>query len=120
MGKTLGLDLGTNSIGWALVNNDTNELIECGVKIFPHSSDNKRFLARQSRRLNERHVQKTASFYSRKLSKQTNPIIFTLKLCIVLTILLAAINTNNWQFWVNLSLTVFVATLSLLYQDKKK
>lgn len=36
MGKILGLDLGTNSIGWAIVENDKDEfsLIDKGVRIF--------------------------------------------------------------------------------------
>lgn len=33
--KTLGLDLGTNSIGWAVVDKDANKILEAGVRIFP-------------------------------------------------------------------------------------
>ncbi len=42
MAKTLGLDLGPNSIGWALVeeNSDgTGRLIDCGVRVFPEGVD---------------------------------------------------------------------------------
>lgn len=42
MSKTLGLDLGPNSIGWALVedNSDgTGFLIDCGVRVFPEGVD---------------------------------------------------------------------------------
>jgi CRISPR-associated endonuclease Csn1 len=37
MAKTLGLDIGTNSIGWAITNseNGVNKLIDLGVRIFP-------------------------------------------------------------------------------------
>ena len=31
----LGLDLGTNSLGWAVVENENNEIIDTGVRIFP-------------------------------------------------------------------------------------
>ncbi|HJR99728.1 MAG TPA: hypothetical protein VJ780_02230, partial [Flavobacterium sp.] len=36
MAKILGLDLGTNSIGWAIVENDNNDfsLLDKGVRIF--------------------------------------------------------------------------------------
>ena len=42
MKKILGLDLGTNSIGWALVNeaeNDTKEILGIGSRIIPMSQD---------------------------------------------------------------------------------
>jgi CRISPR-associated endonuclease Csn1 len=34
MGKVLGLDVGTNSLGWALVDTDNNEIIDMGVRVF--------------------------------------------------------------------------------------
>ena len=33
--KVLGLDLGTNSIGWALIDNENQHIIDLGVRIFP-------------------------------------------------------------------------------------
>ena len=46
MKKILGLDLGTNSIGWALVNeaenkNETSEIIKLGVRVNPLTVDEK-------------------------------------------------------------------------------
>jgi len=35
MSVTLGLDLGTTSIGWALIDHKKQELIDCGVRVFP-------------------------------------------------------------------------------------
>lgn len=35
MAKTLGLDLGTNSIGWAVVDKENNAILDSGVRIFP-------------------------------------------------------------------------------------
>ena len=35
MSKILGLDLGTNSIGWAVVDTEQNKIIGTGVRIFP-------------------------------------------------------------------------------------
>ncbi len=40
MGKTLGLDLGTNSIGWALVDDVANEILGVGSRIFPEGVEN--------------------------------------------------------------------------------
>lgn len=38
--KVLGLDLGSNSIGWALINENTQEIIDMGVRIFQEGVDN--------------------------------------------------------------------------------
>ena len=40
--RILGLDLGPNSIGWALVEDNadgTGKLIDCGVRVFPEGVD---------------------------------------------------------------------------------
>ena len=37
---TLGLDLGPNSVGWALVDTDVNRIVDLGVRIFPEGVDN--------------------------------------------------------------------------------
>ncbi len=66
--KILGLDLGTNSIGWAIVDDDKKQILEAGVRIFPEGIEPKtlgtgdkeqsknatRREARQSRRQNFR------------------------------------------------------------------
>lgn len=40
MAKILGLDLGTNSIGWALIDDKLNKIIGMGSRIFPVGVDN--------------------------------------------------------------------------------
>ncbi len=40
MAKSLGLDLGTNSIGWALVDNRLNKILGIGSRIFPMGVEN--------------------------------------------------------------------------------
>jgi CRISPR/Cas system Type II protein with McrA/HNH and RuvC-like nuclease domain len=121
MAKTLGLDIGTNSIGWALIDNNSNKIIDCGVKIFPSKTSHQTQLARQQRRTENRFMQRVLAFYNKvKLTKEINPVILTLISCSALTALLTILNFSNWQFWLNLSLTVFVATLSLIHQPKDK
>ena len=39
MAKTLGIDLGTNSLGWALVDDENREVVDMGVRIFPEGYD---------------------------------------------------------------------------------
>lgn len=43
MSKVLGLDLGTNSIGWAIIDNEMKKIIKTGVRVFPEgiNRDNK-------------------------------------------------------------------------------
>jgi CRISPR-associated endonuclease Csn1 len=59
--KILGLDLGTNSIGWAVVDASNNKILGTGVRIFPEgvvdkgtkqeiSKNATRRVARQTRR----------------------------------------------------------------------
>src|SRR5699024_6355308 len=40
MDKILGLDLGTNSIGWAIINDEQEEILGTGVRIFPEGVEN--------------------------------------------------------------------------------
>lgn len=39
MAYTLGLDLGSNSIGWALVDEDAHKILRSGVRVFPEGVD---------------------------------------------------------------------------------
>ncbi|MDP1675780.1 MAG: HNH endonuclease domain-containing protein [Bacteroidota bacterium] len=65
MAKILGLDLGTNSIGWALIDDVSKQIIKSGVRIFPKgvvedtsgketTKNQQRRIARGARRLNYR------------------------------------------------------------------
>jgi ribulose kinase len=100
MGKYLGLDLGTNSIGWAIIDNDVNHAINSGVRIYKTGSKNKQFTP----------VKKTKK-------RQKSCIV----LCIISTILLivSIIDIVNWQFWLNISLTPYISVLTLNLQGNK-
>lgn len=121
MSKILGLDLGTNSIGWAIIDNSSNKIIDCGVRIFPMSLNNERQLARQQRRTENKFVQRNLlTNQIRVLIRRTNPIILTLCCSSFLTAVMTILNFSNWQFWLNSFLTILLATLTLLHSDKKK
>ncbi|MBK7088345.1 MAG: hypothetical protein IPH56_05270 [Chitinophagaceae bacterium] len=47
MSKVLGLDLGTNSIGWAIIDTDNNQIESCGTRIFPGKAVRHKRIARQ-------------------------------------------------------------------------
>lgn len=121
MSRILGLDLGTNSIGWAMIDTNTNKFIDLGVKVFPKSLNNERQISRQSRRKENRLNQRTlASKRFDFLLTRTNPIIAILCLGSFITALLTILNFSNWQFWFNSFLTILLATLTLLHSDNKK
>jgi CRISPR/Cas system Type II protein with McrA/HNH and RuvC-like nuclease domain len=50
MRKILGIDIGTNSIGWALVDADANKIIGLGAKIINSEREALRIVKRSSRR----------------------------------------------------------------------
>lgn len=121
MSRILGLDLGTNSIGWAIIDVNTDKFIDAGVKVFPKSLNNERQNSRQERRRENRLNQLTLSskrFYF--LLTRTNPIIAILCLGSFFTALLTVLDFCNWQFWFNSFLTILLATLTLLHSDNKK
>ena len=41
MAKILGLDLGTNSIGWAVVETTENKILDTGIRIFSEKEKQK-------------------------------------------------------------------------------
>lgn len=70
MTKTLGLDLGTNSIGWAIVDNKASKILDAGVRIFPEgvSRDKGREISKNEQRRTARQVRR--QFFRRSLRKQ--------------------------------------------------
>lgn len=121
MSKILGLDLGTNSIGWANIDPNSNKLIDFGVKIFPSSLNNEKQILRQRRRKENRFLQRTLSAKGLDfLLRRVNPIIATLCLGSFITATFTIIDFSNWQFWFNSFLTILLATLTLLHSDNNK
>jgi len=130
MSKVLGLDLGTNSVGWALVDTSANKTISCGVRIFPealqrHQHDRRRFL-RGARRHNQRFAARFLYllrnyfdhlFYKPALMdiiKKLAPVFIHSLLCFLFigSLLMAAVNRKDFQFWFNLAITVLLAWIA--------
>ncbi len=72
MAKILGLDLGTNSIGWALINDDQNKILGVGSRIFPmgveNLGDGDNEISKNASRTGARGVRR--QFFRRKLRKK--------------------------------------------------
>ncbi len=76
---TLGLDLGTNSIGWALVDYDEyqrpQQLIDCGVRIFQEAVDLKTRTPKNQQRREARAVRRQTSRRRRRREKLLNLLV---------------------------------------------
>lgn len=72
MAKILGLDLGTNSIGWAVVDDENNKILGMGSRIFPMGVDNlgdgDNELSKNASRTGARGVRR--QFFRRRLRKK--------------------------------------------------
>lgn len=101
MNKILGLDLGTNSIGWAIIEND--KFRDCGVRIFSEQNE--------SRLIKTNFFKKTIDWSLLK----TNQILLISGLFFSLTFL----NLKNWQFWLGLSVASILTFLSKDNNPKK-
>lgn len=97
MSRILGLDLGTNSIGWAIVDDETNRLLNFGVKIFKNLPKSKTIIA------------------SKKKKRYSNATI-TLNAITFISLMLCVVNTENWQFWLNITLTATLTKITLSNQ----
>jgi len=99
MAKILGLDLGTNSIGWAVVDSEEKKIIDANVRIFPEgvvkesigkgdgeqSKNSTRRDSRQSRR----------QFYRKRLRKiKLLEVLISQKMCP-----LDASDLKKWKNW---------------------
>jgi CRISPR-associated endonuclease Csn1 len=72
MAKILGLDLGTNSIGWALIDNRLNKILGIGSRIFPmgveNLGDGDNEMSKNASRTGARGVRR--QFFRRRLRKK--------------------------------------------------
>jgi CRISPR-associated endonuclease Csn1 len=64
---TLGLDLGSNSIGWALVDESQQQVVAAGVRVFPEGVDN--FDTKKEKSKNE--DRRTARAMRRQIARRT-------------------------------------------------
>lgn len=116
MSRILGLDLGANSIGWAIVDTDTNSIVDCGARIYPTVS----IETKRNNRLIRIVEYLTRMSIHLKKYVFAKPFLFGLTSISVLTLLLTITDTKNWQFWLNISLTALLTILTIFHQDKTK
>ncbi|HHT9114820.1 MAG TPA: hypothetical protein ACFYD0_16075 [Candidatus Wunengus sp. YC65] len=73
---TLGIDMGTNSIGWAVVEHDDNiqpsGLIACGTRIFEEAVDAKSRIPKNQARRAARSARRLVARRKMRLNKMLN------------------------------------------------
>ena len=130
MSKVFGMDMGSNSIGWALVDTSANKIIDFGVKIFPdalsrHAHERRRYL-RTVRRHNQRFAARFLYLLRHHFTellyqpvfiakvKRLFPLLIHSLLALLLTVsLLMAVITKDFQFWFNLAITVLLGWIAV-------
>ena len=107
MKRILGLDLGTNSIGWALI--DDNKIVDKKVCAFPHSQRNEK----REIRINPQNK----SILKTKIFVKNNSRILFLSVIILSMFIFSIIFAEFWQLFLNLGIG---GLISILTFDNKK
>ena len=99
MTKILGLDLGTNSIGWAVVDKTQNKILETGVRIFPEGvvketiGQGESEVSRNAERREHRHARRL--HYRKRLRKiKLLQVLIEQEMCP-----LTLQELNSWKNW---------------------
>lgn len=66
MSKILGLDIGSNSVGWALIDEATEDILGMGVRIFPDAVESKNTEQEQSKNVQRRLKRQLRRQYDRR------------------------------------------------------
>lgn len=97
--KTLGLDLGTNSIGWAVVDKEVSKILNAGVRIFPEGVV-KETIGRgdkeQSKNATRRGIRQMRRHFFRKRLRKIKllELLSDQKMCPV-----TIVELNIWKNW---------------------
>lgn len=113
MGRILGFDLGSNSIGWAIVDTEKNKGINLGCKIYENPIDeinvNGVTVFDKSDRKTRNVLVLLSRIYKFFSDNQSLLILFFLQIIIFSLMLM---NLHDWKFWFNISFAVLLALLS--------
>lgn len=104
MSRILGLDLGTNSIGWALIDNDKIEIF--GVKAIP------KFVNTLDKKSSKFDKVKSEFYRLSKSIKRNSKVIMLFSITLTM-FCLSMVFPNNWQFWLNLGIGGLITTLTV-------
>lgn len=97
MGKSLGLDLGNNSIGWAIIEN--NKVTQKGVRVLPNNQLKKE----------KSQIKRTDLISEIKTNSRLITLIFLTLSLFGMGILMP----EFWQFWLNLGIAGIFTALTI-------
>ncbi|RXG18537.1 hypothetical protein DSM03_1011228 [Leeuwenhoekiella aestuarii] len=97
MDKSFVLDLGQNSIGWVIIDNNTVE--EIGVCLFP------------SKKIITNNIESSATKLSTFINK--NIRLISLIILTVILFMMGVLITKFWQFWINLAIAGIYSVLTV-------
>ena len=113
MGQILGIDLGSNSIGWAIADTQKNEVINLGCKIHENPIDkiniNGVTVLDKSKGKTKNVLVLFSKIYKFFFDNQSFLILFFLQ---IITFSLMLMNLHDWKFWFSISFAVLLALLS--------
>ncbi|MDR0430862.1 MAG: hypothetical protein LBH58_10355 [Tannerellaceae bacterium] len=113
MGRILGLDFGSNSIDWAIVDTEKREVVNIGCKIYKKSVDeinvNGITVLDKSNKKAIKGLMSSSKIRIFFLRNQSFSILFFLQ---IITFFLMLINLHDWKFWFNISFAVLLTLLS--------
>ncbi len=120
MGRILGLDFGSNSIGWAIVDTEKNKVINMGCKIYENPIDeinaNGIAVLNKSDRKPRNVLILLNRIYKFFSDNQLFLILFFLQ---IITFSLMLMNLHDWKFWFSISFAVLLALLSSINKLQK-
>ena len=120
MGRILGLDFGSNSIGWAIVDTEKNKVINMGCKIYENPIDeisaNGIAVLNKSDRKTRNVLILLNRIYKFFSDNQLFLILFFLQ---IITFSLMLMNLHDWKFWFSISFAVLLALLSSINKLQK-
>lgn len=80
MSTTLGLDVGPNSIGWALISADNNEIVAAGVHVFQEGVENYGSFGQQESKNAKRRIARGMRRQNQRFKMRRDNIVWQLKL----------------------------------------
>lgn len=124
--NSLGLDLGSNSIGWAFIDQATGQPFSLGKCFLPSGMAAEAAANRRRKRAMRRAARRKAQ-QARRLPaipigqwvlqqierKQTTLLHGLLGLLFAAFLLMAGIQHTNFQFWFNLAITVLLTWIAI-------
>lgn len=111
MGRVLGLDFGSNSIGWAIVDIEKKEIINMGCKIYENSIDEVNVNGITVSNKSEKRERKALILSKIPRFVLKNQSFLALLFLQIVTISLMLINLHDWRFWFSISFAVLIALL---------